>query len=192
MNLTAFLLALRILVIGDSQAHALGREFVTEARMHGAEVWSKAECGSSTIPWASRKLVRLLEKYEPDILLVSLGTNDAGGIIARKVFPRKATWIVDKAHEYGAEVVWVIPPQNKMRVQNLMNWVRNHSTADRVFDSTCLDLKIHDGVHPTRKASKYWARIMWMFLMGQEDPCHPFPMHKWEFSHSSITFTLRF
>lgn len=177
--LAAFLYS-RILVIGDSQAYMMQRPFKKIGKEYKAQVFAEAKAGSAAYMWANEySFGRRLKRYKPELVIISLGTNDAGGIKARKAFPQRANWLVDRAHQDGIKVIWVIPPQNKVRVKHLMDWLREHSRADAIFDTTCMDIKIsYDGVHPGLKESKRWAQAVWDFVREGKNPCHR-PLPPW-------------
>jgi lysophospholipase L1-like esterase len=142
----------------------------------GFEVCEEAKPGSAAYSWASDHMLGTrLRLYMPSLLVVSAGTNDAGGMVSGKieVFSKRANRIVDLAHEYGVEVLWVIPPTNYVKTQRLDRWLAANSTADYLFDSRCVDIKIADKVHPTIKAAKGWAKLVWQTILKGYDPCYP-------------------
>jgi lysophospholipase L1-like esterase len=162
------------MVVGDSQSYMLGRPFKKQGRKLGYKVFHKGKPGSATMSWVQESWIgKRLKMHKPNLVIISSGTNDAGGIIARKKFPANADKIVARVHKTGAKIIWVIPPQNKVRVRHLMDWVREHSTADAVFDTTCMDIKLSDGVHPTLKEARRWADAVWKFVLEGKDPCNP-------------------
>ena len=88
----------------------------------GFEVCKESKPGSAAYSWASDHMLgNQLRLHMPSLLVVSVGTNDAGGMISGRieVFSKRANRIVEMAHEYGAEVLWVIPPTNKVKTQRL-------------------------------------------------------------------------
>lgn len=167
----ALLFACSVMVIGDSQAFMLQRPLAKQGHV---EVCKEARPGSTALSWANSVwLRRLLARHEPSLLIVSVGTNDAGGIASRYKFPKNALRIVEIGHEFGAEVLWVIPPTNSVKTAHLDRWVEANITSDRLYDTRCLNLKIADKVHPGLKESRRWARSVWSVILHGGDPCAP-------------------
>ena len=76
------LLACHILVIGDSQAHSLQRPLAKQGKTMGFEVCKESKPGSAAYSWASDHMLgNQLRLHMPSLLVVSVGTNDAGGMI---------------------------------------------------------------------------------------------------------------
>src|SRR3990172_5754810 len=69
---------MRVLLIGDSLAVGTAPYFAALAKEAGVEFKSLAKVGTRIDQWASSaELKALLEKFQPELVLVSLGTNDA-------------------------------------------------------------------------------------------------------------------
>lgn len=97
--------ARRVLLVGDSLAVGLG----PAARADGATVTAKG--GTVARQWISRGwFAAALEAARPELVLVSLGTNDATGQIDAGTFAAQAAQLEQLARARGARLVWLFPP----------------------------------------------------------------------------------
>jgi lysophospholipase L1-like esterase len=129
------------------------------------------------------------------LVVVSLGTNDAGGVTSRKFFPHHAEWVIREIHKYKAKVVWVTAPKTKIDTGFADNYILGESKADGIFHTKCLDLPLMvDRVHPTIPASRAWAGMVWTYLKTGVRPCASFRF-RWPQVHSGklgLTLTWTF
>jgi len=188
MSLTAFILT-TVLIIGDSEAFMVGRELRNQAP-DTSQVIFAASPGSGTDFWAQpRRTTFLLRRHKPTLVVVSLGTNDAGGYVSRKAFPRHAAWIIQEVHRHKAKIVWVTAPKTKIDTAFADRYILR-SKVDGVFHSKCLDLPLMgDRVHPTIPASRDWARRVWTYLKHGTRPCTRFRF-RWPRVHTTKGLTL--
>ena len=104
----------------------------------------------------------LLHTHEPDIVIITLGTNDADvphpevyakhvANIAKRVGPRECWWMgVPKDS-----------PVNKV--------IKESSAPCKFFDSSTLKLdRAKDGIHPNDKGGGQWANEFWIAFRASQ------------------------
>lgn len=105
----------RVTLMGDSEAFLLSWEFPRLAKQTGAPFRSVVVPGSSVISW-SRELSRewaRIRGSKPDVLLVSLGANDActGPRVVGNEEPFLVRFLAKLDRTKAKCVVWLGPPQ---------------------------------------------------------------------------------
>lgn len=142
--------------------------------------------GSRIDQWAaSQKLTQYLETFQPTLVLIVLGTNDAymsGDVWAKqspkmeelllklRSFPNK--YVNDAPGEHysaGAELVWIGPPSLPVKhlgmTLNVPFLEALADSAPHYFDSEDLDIpRGPDGLHPTASGFAGWAGRIWSAL----------------------------
>lgn len=126
-----------------------------------------SETSSSTLSWDNdRKLQRAMYKYDPEVVLISLGSNELfdpkperrAGAIRRLV-----------ADTRGRPCLWIGPPAWK-KDKGFIRVLKANLGHCRYFDSTALELeRMADGRHPSWSASYRWAAAVWKVMGGTED-----------------------
>jgi lysophospholipase L1-like esterase len=176
----------RLLVIGDSLAMGLDPHFKQLAAEAGVAYLGRGVSGSRIDQWAkSQWLDTYLEEFQPTLVLVSLGTNDAylGGdvwdkqapaleaLLAKlKSFPNKYVNDSPGAHySAGAEIVWIGPPalpqtySGKQLDESFLDALAD--APPYYFDSAELSIpRGPDGLHPTAAGYAGWAGAIWSWL----------------------------
>lgn len=154
------------LLVGDSYAYLLGREFKKLAKKDGIKFKTNARGGTNSSQWIDNKWFERSLFSEPDVVLVSLGVNDAGVPSLRKRFESNAVKIVNIAKERNIEVFWILPP----KVYYNTDYIDKGLVIAKpcyIFDSRKLKLDLEkDRVHPTFWANKIWAVEIWKELNG--------------------------
>jgi len=161
----------RILLIGDSLAQGLNPQLKALARDERVTYEGRGISGSRIDQWAKNPwLDQTLASYQPTLILVSLGTNDAymQGDVWERQRPALER-LLDKLEASGAEVVWITPPtlpvvHNGMRVDaGFLDTLSRE--APNVFDSTALNIpRGPDGLHPNVAGLAGWAGALWAWL----------------------------
>lgn len=147
----------KLLLIGDSLAFGISKHLKYALSKHQIVLLTNAIGGSSTHQWARKNwLINSLRKYEPNNVLVILGTNDSGVPSSRQQFPKNSKKIVDTCHKYGVEnVVWATPPKIKINTNFIYEGM---VYADVLLDYRNLVIGLErDLIHPTIKGHKIWA-----------------------------------
>lgn len=159
----------RVLLIGDSHAQGLNvplREMATE---RGIPYVSLAKVGSRIDQWASEEsLAKALREFDPTLVLVSLGTNDAymSGDVTERQAPHLQA-LLDLLRD--RDVVWIGPPQlpdphSGMTVDHgFLRFLA--SNAPNFLDTSGLIIPMGpDGIHPTVRGYAGWAGATWAEL----------------------------
>jgi hypothetical protein len=104
----------RVLLMGDSEAFLLQWEMPLGAKEAGVEFKTVAIPGSSVISWSMHHYKEWwrIRKWKPDVVLVSLGANDAciGARVVKNEPPYLAKFLERMKKVAPREVVWVGPP----------------------------------------------------------------------------------
>lgn len=177
----------RVLFVGDSLSVGASPVFKQKLMERGVKAFENVGVVGSTIPqWAtgkhSAKLDAALRDFKPDLVLISLGTNDEAGRrprysgptydVAKAAAPAIAA-LKAKIKASGATSVWLGPPAVVPEL-----WVMDPNfrklLADTwkslYFSSEGLPFtKVKDKVHLTGKDNALWADsfIRWMESGGK-------------------------
>jgi lysophospholipase L1-like esterase len=109
----------------------------------------------------------LIAKHSPDIVILTLGTNDT-----LSPFPQSlATHVANIAKQMGGrECYWMTPPITKKET-GITQVIRDNAAPCTVFDSSKLKLEIgKDGIHPTERGAQEWAARFWTFFRAPKQP----------------------
>lgn len=175
---------MRVLLVGDSLAVGMAPYFSALAKESGVEFKSLATVGTRIDQWASSaELVKLLDTFQPELVLVSLGTNDSfmqGGdaVIAKqktqlqKLLALLTQWPRRANHGLGAEhIVWIGPPTLPNPPTPGMSKMIQESAGGPLspsyhyYHSERLDLpRGPDKLHPTARGYAGWAGAIWHWL----------------------------
>lgn len=154
-----------VLHVGDSMVggnwgltRALEQRFSAE----GAKFFRDYKVSESILSYdKSPKLKELLAKHKPDIVILTLGTNDvfvpypasmAGNVqnIVKRIGNRECYWMGPPTWKPDTGIVQVI---------------KDNAAPCKFFDGTHLKLERgHDGIHPTDKGGQEWATNFWGFF----------------------------
>ena len=160
-----------ILHVGDSMVggewgltRALERRFTAE----GAKFVRHYKVSEEIIQFEKGKvLAELVAKHNPDIVIITLGTNDT-----LAPFPQSlAAHVANVAKQAGGrECYWMSPPITKKET-GLTQVIRDNAAPCTVFDSSKLKLEIgKDGIHPTERGAQEWAARFWTFFRAPKRP----------------------
>ena len=160
-----------VLHIGDSFAGAVGIDLNRELKEAGVRGVLKYETATYIPTWASNKdLPGYLDKYRPDLVLITLGANDLeipdptirGPTIHRLV-----------SRLGGRPCVWMAPPLWKGARPAPLETIRESCAPCLYLDSSALvpDLqRMRDHIHPTMEARKIWAKAVVGWLREHRNP----------------------
>jgi acyl-CoA thioesterase-1 len=109
----------------------------------------------------STRLAQLLARHDPDIVIVTLGTNDA-------LVPYPASLaghVRNIVKRIGSrECYWIGPPLWKPDT-GILAVLRDNSAPCTFYDSSKLTLaRREDGIHPTERGGVAWADAFWAFF----------------------------
>lgn len=174
---------MRVLLIGDSLAVGMAPHFSALAKEAGVDFKSLAIVGTRIDQWAaSADLKILLASFQPDLILVSLGTNDSfmqgSAIIEQqkaqleKLLGVLTQWSRSSDYGLGPEyVVWIGPPTlpnpPSPGISQMVQDGAGSALAPRYyyFHSERLQLpRGPDGIHPIVRGYAGWAGAIWHWL----------------------------
>ena len=156
----------KVLLIGDSMFEGLtgplNDYFMKNDMTSNTVVWY----GSTTKCWCRRDTLDIImEKYKPDFVFFSCGTNE---ILLS--FPRLREPYIKKIRDYLSKYkfIWIGPP----------NWTTDN-TMNNLIDSTLGFKNFYpsqyltferkrDGIHPSNSSSKMWADSIISFMNKTE------------------------
>lgn len=172
----------RVLVIGDSLSAAYGlnmeQGWVTllEQRLQGsftdASVINASISGETTRGGAYR-LPPLLEKYEPNLVIIELGGNDGLRALPIKQMRDNLTEMTENSLAAGAQVLLLAaeaPPNLGRRYTQLFRGIYDTLGQDEnvenlpfIVESVFLNpsLMQSDGIHPNAKAQPMLLEVVW-------------------------------
>lgn len=97
----------------------------------------------------------LLQKHDPDIVIITLGTNDTD-VPHPEVY---AKHVANIAKRVGARECWWMGPPKDAPVNKV---IEENSAPCKFFDSSTLKLdRTKDGIHPNDKGGGQWASAFW-------------------------------
>lgn len=157
-----------VLHAGDSMVggeQGLTKALATKFKAEGAKFHKDYEVSLAISTFAhTPKLKGLLEKYKPDIVILTLGANDVF-----VPFPQtNAAHVEAIVKKIGdRECYWISPPTWKPDT-GVVEVIRDHCAPCKFFDSRNLTLKRSgDHIHPTDKGGADWAELFWAFFEGR-------------------------
>jgi lysophospholipase L1-like esterase len=149
-------------MVGGGLCKALAPKFKAEGTQFVRDVWESASIAAFA---QSDRLPKLMRKYDPDLVLLTLGANDVFDKHPESMI-RYIEWIVKKIG--GRDCYWIGPPLWKGDF-GLVDVIREHASPCTFFDSRNLDLqRAGDGIHPTEKGGAVWADEFWEAFRGTE------------------------
>ena len=99
----------------------------------------------------------LLRTHDPDIVVITLGSNDAL-VPHPEVFARSIENIVKRVGD--RECWWIGPPMWKEDT-GIVRVLQENAGACHFYDSRKLLERASDGIHPTDKGGAKWADAFW-------------------------------
>lgn len=156
-----------VLHVGDSMVggnfgltRALDQRFSAE----GARFIRDYKVSESIVSYDhSPKLKTLIEKHRPDIVIITLGTNDV-------FVPYPASMagnVQNIVKRVGArECYWMGPPTWKPDT-GIVQVLKDNVAPCKFYDSSSLKLqRAGDGIHPTDRGGAEWATSFWTYFRG--------------------------
>jgi len=158
-----------VMLLGDSLAVGMESKFISLARRDGYIPVSHVVVGTSIFQWM-KWIKSDLEKNRPELVVVSLGTNDA--IIYDKVrqhptIYREFSKIIEDS---GAVIVWLGPPDiSRKRIPHIsdVREIIKRSTIN-FFESEKFERPLGgDGVHSSILGYNRWMGVAWNWMIEQ-------------------------
>lgn len=163
----------KVLHIGDSFAGALGRPLGDLFEGVGMRSVLKHTDSSYLTDWAwDGNLQQYIWKYNPDLVIVTLGANEL-----EIVEPKQREKTVKKIISVigPRPCVWVAIPLWEGPKNGLLEVIREHASpcvymdTNALLDTTKMD-RIQDGIHPTSEARRNWAAFVFDWLKAHRKP----------------------
>lgn len=155
-----------VALYGDSHGYALAGEFKERARASGYRPIVHTQGGTTIWQWLEWLPKRVREDH-PDVVLLSLGTNDAGfwGPFLLQN-PDQIVRVNQIIHEAGAEVVWLDFPEMPRHLLRHDQEVRDliHALAPVWIQAPKGLPREADGIHPTVEGNRRWMAAIWEAL----------------------------
>ena len=159
--------ALRVLHVGDSMVPLVGNYLRTIFWKSQRNYWIESVTSSSTLEWGGDK--RLLQdamyRYDPDLILISLGSNELFDPTPERRAGAIRQMVTDTR---GRACLWIGPPAWKPD-RGFIEVLKKNLGHCRYLDSTRLNLpRMADGRHPDWTGGYRWASAVWKELGGTE------------------------
>lgn len=159
-----------VLHVGDSFAESLGAPLGRRLQAAGVRNVLESKTPSYIPTWAGNgNIQRLLDKYKPDLVLITLGGNEFEiPTPADRAAPVKRLVQALK----GRPCVWITPPRWKQD-SGVLAVIRDNSAPCRYLDS---DTIVHglplarDKVHPNEAGREQWAAAVLSWLQAERAP----------------------
>lgn len=156
----------RVLHVGDSMVPLVGNYLRKLVWAKGRKYYIQSVASSSSLDWGQKRWLQdAMYKYDPDLVLISLGSNELfDPNPARRTSAVKQ--LVDDTR--GRTCMWIGPPLWK-KDTGFVEVVKKNLGHCRWFDSTALALpRMEDGRHPSWTGGWRWANSVWKTLGGTE------------------------
>lgn len=159
-------LAERILHVGDSMVPLVGNYLRPLVQRRGGKYYIDSVTSSSTLSWDNeRRLQQAMYRYNPEVILISLGSNELFDREPKRRAPAIERLVADTR---GRPCLWIGPPAWKQDF-GFTEVLKAHLGHCRYLDSTALKLpRMEDGRHPSWAGSHRWATVTWKLLGGVE------------------------
>lgn len=151
----------RIYLIGDSLAVGLKTPLGSTANSMNIPFGNTSKGGTAMPQWIQESWWQGVKAFNPTILLISLGTNDAYGFVEPDKIPGYIAQIKKLAG--NARIYWIMPPKVNMKNIGIVRQ-KILETGVEHFDSDKIDLHLPDGVHPSGEGYQQWANAIWKAL----------------------------
>jgi hypothetical protein len=156
----------RVLHVGDSMVPLVGNYLRKVVWAKGRKYYIQSVASSSSLDWGPKRWLQdAMYKYDPDLVLISLGSNE---LFDPNPGRRAAAvrQLIDDTR--GRTCMWIGPPLWK-KDTGFVDVVKTNLGHCRWFDSTALDLpRMEDGRHPSWTGGWRWASAVWKTLGGTE------------------------
>lgn len=158
--------ASKVLHFGDSMVPLVGNYLRPRFQARGAHYEIASTSSSSTLSWAEGTLLReTLAKHDPELVLVSLGSNELYFV---DDLAQRAQAIQTIVREIGDRACLWIGPPSWAKARGFLDMLEANLGRCSYFDSAKLPMdRQEDGRHPTWGASHRWANQVWQRLGGE-------------------------
>ncbi|QSP94147.1 arylesterase [Marinobacter salinisoli] len=175
-----------VLIVGDSLSAAYGvpseqawvQLLQQRLNSNGLSQWQvvNASISGETTDGGARRLPKLLQEHEPDVVVIELGGNDGLRGFPPNVIESNLENMIQRVQEFGADAVLVgiqIPPNYGQRYTQMFAEIfpklsERYGTAlvpfflEGIYDAE--GLMQDDGIHPTVEAQPKMLDNVWPVL----------------------------
>jgi lysophospholipase L1-like esterase len=161
----------KVLHVGDSMVggtFGLTRAFEAKLAAEGAKIVRHTKVSESLTSFDKTPTLKdLLRTHDPDIVVITLGANDAH-VPHPEAYAHNIENIVRRVGD--RECWWIGPPSVKSSggsgptgpEMGVVAVLRDHAGACRFFDSSKLELeRASDRIHPNDRGAAKWADAFW-------------------------------
>lgn len=151
---------LKILIIGDSFAQALGAGLKRREAAFGGRAVLRGEKATFIPEWAgpNKGVAGMMIQEKPDLVVIALGGNELAMTTPDIRAPKVKELVKLVA---GKPCVWVLPPLWGDKKDNgLLKVIKENSAPCRLYDSNVLSPDLprgSDKIHPTFEGQAKWA-----------------------------------
>ena len=148
-----------VLLVGDSMAAGLVPSLQKKVEAAGGRFFGEPWQSSTIIGWeGTGRLRQMIERYQPDIVFISLGSNE---LEARRPEGR-APLIKQMLAEIGARPAFWIGPPSWKQDRGLLGVIAENFQPGHFFNADNLQLsRQSDGKHPTIEGFERWTELIW-------------------------------
>lgn len=163
----------KVLLIGDSFAEALGAGLKSKESSTGIKFVLRGEKATYIPEWAgpNRGVAGMMIMDKPNLVVIALGGNELS-MVNPEVRGPKVKQLVGLLKD--TPCVWVTPPLWADKKDNgLLQIIRQNSAPCRFFDSDVLSPNLPRGgdkIHPTGEGQKKWAGYFLDWLRKERVP----------------------
>lgn len=157
---------LRVALIGDSLAVGLARPLRALVEKAGGTLDASGRSGTTISQWLRGPLTSSLARARPDLVLVSLGTND---MKARGDKTADAVSLAGQVRAAGADLMWIDPPIMPFGdPTGVRSAIRAAVPIEAIFPSASFEIpRARDGIHPTEAGYAAWADSIWGWYLSR-------------------------
>jgi len=153
----------RIALVGDSLCQGIARPLQSLTRKNNFSLSINCLHGTRIDYWSPR-IDSIMNTTRPNVIVVSLGTNDSG-LRDPEVQRRHIKKIVLTAKKYGAVILWLVPPRLPESFKGqagIRKLIGEELSASEIFISDNLNLEmIKDKIHMSQKGYADWTASFW-------------------------------
>lgn len=158
---------MRVFLLGDSLAAGLNRPLSALARDHKVVLESMTIPGTRIDQWANKAaLYSAIQKFKPDLILVSLGMNDEYQKVNARAKQAPHLSALLSGLRRHAPVAWIGPPRlPKPKSNGAIPLILESVPSHMYFPSQKLEIpRAPDKLHPTTAGYAGWAAKIWDWI----------------------------
>lgn len=158
---------MKVFLVGDSLAVGLSRPLSALAADHKVQFESMTVSGTRIDQWVNNAaLFSRLQQFKPDLILVSLGTNDEYvQPLDTKAHQQHLQTLLTKLRAF-APVAWIGPPKlPKTNTNGAIPLLIENVPSSMYYPSQKLEIpRAPDKLHPTTGGYAGWAAKIWSWI----------------------------